>query len=61
MKKILTIESRVAYGFVGCNIADFVIQLQGVDVISIPTVMLSGQADNKILTGIKIPLTLFWN
>lgn len=44
---ILSIQSRVAYGFVGGNIADFILKLQGIDVISIPTVLLSTNAENK--------------
>jgi pyridoxine kinase len=46
-ENILSIQSRVAYGFVGGNIADLILKIQGIDVISVPTVILSTNAEDK--------------
>lgn len=57
--KVLSIQSRVAYGYVGSNIADLILQLQGIDIISIPTVLLSTHAENKHFMGESLSPTLF--
>ena len=61
MKKniILSIQSKVVYGYVGNNIADFAIQLQGFDVISFPTVYLAAHTGHKPIYGSAIDPTLF--
>lgn len=50
-RKILSIQSQVASGYVGGNIANLIIQLHGIDVISIPTVLFSTHADNSSSIG----------
>lgn len=57
--KIITIQSRVVYGYVGSNISDFVIQLHGYDVISFPSVYLASHTGNKPIFGDKISQSLF--
>ena len=57
--KVLSIQSRVAYGYVGGNIADLILQLQGIDIISVPTVLLSTHAENKLFMGESLSPTLF--
>lgn len=57
-KKILSIQSRLVCGYVGNNIAELAIQLQGLDVIAFPSVLFSthtgiskiyGSATSKVL------------
>lgn len=57
--KVLSIQSRVAYGYVGGNIADLILQLQGIDIISVPTVLLSTHAENKLFMGESLSPALF--
>lgn len=57
--KILSIQSKLVYGYVGSNIAELAIQLHGLDVIAFPTVYLSAHTGHQPIHGIKIPQTLF--
>ena len=61
MKKniILTIQSKVVYGYVGNNIAELAIQLQGYDVISFPTVYLAAHTGHKPIYGAATTPDLF--
>lgn len=57
--KILTIQSQVAYGYVGNNIAKLAIELHGIDAIVIPTIILSSHTDYDEVYGDKVPAELF--
>lgn len=57
--KILSIQSKVVYGYVGNNIADLAIQLHGLDVISFPTVYLSAHTGHRPIHGKAISKELF--
>lgn len=57
--KILSIQSKLVYGYVGSNIAELAIQLHGLDVIAYPTVYLSAHTGHQPIHGIKIPKELF--
>lgn len=60
--KILSIQSKVVYGYVGNNIAELAIQLHGLDVISFPTVYLSahtGHTGHRPIHGRAIDKKLF--
>lgn len=57
--KILSIQSKLVYGYVGSNIAELAIQLQGLDVIAFPTVLLSAHTGHQPIHGMKIPKDLF--
>ncbi len=57
--KIISIQSRLIYGYVGSNIAEFAIQLQGLDTIAFPTVLLSAHSGHKPVYGKAIPRELF--
>lgn len=58
---ILSIQSQVASGFVGNNVAEFAIQLHGVNVVALPTVILSTHTDHDIFYGEDIAPHLFQN
>lgn len=58
-EKVLSIQSRIAFGYVGGNIADFILHLQGIDIFSVPTVLLSTHAENKNVMGENISHSLF--
>lgn len=49
--KILSIQSRLVYGYVGNNVAELAIQLHGLDVISLPTVLLATHTGHKPIYG----------
>lgn len=49
--KILSIQSRLAYGYVGNNVAELAIQLHGLDVVSLPTVLLATHTGHKPIYG----------
>ncbi|MFR9166711.1 MAG: pyridoxal kinase [Dysgonomonas sp.] len=49
--KILSIQSKLVYGYVGSNIAEIAIQLHGLDVISFPTVLLATHTGHKPVYG----------
>lgn len=57
--KILSIQSKVVYGYVGNNIAELAIQLHGLDVISFPTVYLSAHTGHRPIHGKAISKNLF--
>lgn len=57
--KILSIQSKVVYGYVGNNIAELAIQLHGLDVISFPTVYLSAHTGHRPIHGKAISKELF--
>lgn len=57
--KILSIQSKVVYGYVGNNIAELAIQLHGLDVISFPTVYLSAHTGHRPIHGRAIDKALF--
>lgn len=57
--KILSIQSKLVYGYVGSNIAELAIQLHGLDVIAFPTVYLSAHTGHQPIHGVKISKTLF--
>ncbi len=57
--KILSIQSKVVYGYVGNNIAELAIQLHGLDVISFPTVYLSAHTGHRPIHGKAISKDLF--
>lgn len=60
-KNILSIQSQVATGYVGNNIAGFAIQLHGINVINIPTVLFSTHTDSDVFYGSDTALPLFTN
>ena len=55
---IFSIQSRVSSGYVGLNIADFIIQLHGIDIVSVPTVLYSTHTDNGPIYGKVVPTTV---
>lgn len=57
--KILSIQSKVVYGYVGNNIAELAIQLHGFDVIAYPTVYLSAHTGHQPIHGTKVSKALF--
>ena len=57
--KILSIQSKVVYGYVGNNMAELAIQLHGLDVISFPTVYLSAHTGHRPIHGKAISKELF--
>lgn len=57
--KILSIQSKVVYGYVGNNIAELAIQLHGLDVISFPTVYLSAHTGHRPIHGKAMDKELF--
>lgn len=57
--KIISIQSRLVYGYVGTNIAELAIQLQGLDIIAFPTVMLSAHSGHQPMYGEVISEKLF--
>lgn len=57
--KILSIQSKVVYGYVGNNVAELVIQLHGLDVIAFPTVYLSAHTGHQPIHGDRISKALF--
>lgn len=57
--KILTIQSQVAYGYVGNNAAELAIQLHGIDAICLPTVILSSHTGFNPVYGQAVTPELF--
>lgn len=57
--KILSIQSKLVYGYVGSNIAELAIQLHQLDVIAYPTVYLSAHTGHKPIYGTQINVDLF--
>lgn len=58
-KKTIVIHSKVAYGYVGSNTTSLVLQLAGLDVIAVPTVILSNRYGLPTVGGGLIPADLF--
>ncbi|MDM1046204.1 pyridoxal kinase [Myroides sp. 1354] len=58
-KKTIVIHSKVAYGYVGSNTTSLVLQLAGLDVIAVPTVILSNRFGLPTVGGGLIPADLF--
>lgn len=50
-KNIISIQSQVATGYVGNNIAGFAIQLHGIDLTLLPTVFLSNHTGHPTIFG----------
>lgn len=57
--KILSIQSKLAYGYVGNNVAELAIQLYGLDIISLPTVYLAAHTGHQPVYGTRIGIELF--
>jgi len=57
--KILSIQSKLIYGYVGSNVAELAIQLHGFDVISFPTVYLAAHTQHRPIYGTAIAPELF--
>jgi pyridoxine kinase len=54
MPKILSFSSQVAYGHVGHSVGVFAWQRLGIDVIALPTVILSNRPDYPLVAGMRI-------
>lgn len=57
--KILSIQSKLVYGYVGNNVAELAIQLHGLDVIAFPTVYLAAHTGHQPVYGTSIDKKLF--
>jgi pyridoxine kinase len=57
--KVLIIHSQVSRGFVGSNTTALVLQLAGVEVINVPTVLYSNHLGHAVFGGGVIPDDLF--
>lgn len=57
--KIISIQSRLVYGYVGSNVAELAIQMQGLDTIVFPTVLLSAHSGHQPMHGTAISKALF--
>lgn len=57
--QIISIQSQVAHGYVGNNIAGLAIQLHGLNPILLPTVILSNPVDYKYTYGSPVKDELF--
>lgn len=57
-KNIISIQSQVASGYVGNNIAGFAIQLHGIDLTLLPTVFLSAHTGHPVIFGEAISPSL---
>lgn len=57
--KIISIQSRLVYGYVGSNVAELAIQMQGLDTIVFPTVLLSAHSGHQPMHGTAISKDLF--
>lgn len=58
-RSIISIQSLVSTGYVGNNVAGFAIQLHGLNIVVLPTVMLSSHTDQKVYYGEVIKPELF--
>ena len=56
---IISIQSLVSYGYVGNSIASFAIRLHGIEVVILPTVLLSTHAEDNVYYGQVITPELF--
>lgn len=57
--KIVSIQSKLVYGYVGSNIAELAIQLHELDVIAFPTVYLSAHTGHQPSYGMRVDKRLF--
>lgn len=57
--KIISIQSRLVYGYVGSNVAELAIQMHGLDTIVFPTVLLSAHSGHQPMHGTAISKELF--
>lgn len=55
----IIIHSKLSYGYVGCNTTSFVLQMNGRDVITIPTVLYSNHLSLPTVGGGIVPAPLF--
>lgn len=58
-RKILTVQSQVANGYVGNNLAALAIQLHGLDPVQLPTVLLSNHVEYPEVYGRAVLPALF--
>lgn len=58
-RKIITVQSQVANGYVGNNLAAFAIQLHGLDPVQLPTVLLSNHVEYPEVYGRAVSPELF--
>jgi len=58
-KKVLSVQSQIATGYVGNNIATLALQLHGIDPVAIPTVILSNHVEYEVFLGTETPPKLF--
>lgn len=58
MKRILSIQSQVAYGHVGNSAAVFPMQAKGAEVIAVPTALLSNHPHYPTMRGQMLPAAL---
>lgn len=57
--KIISIQSRLVYGYVGSNVAELAIQMEGIDTIVLPTVLLAAHSGHQPMYGTAISKELF--
>lgn len=58
-RNIISVQSRVVYGYVGNNMAEFAMQLHGFDPIAFPTVIFSAHSGHQPIHGTAINKELF--
>lgn len=58
MKRIVSIQSQVAWGHVGNSAAVFPMQAKGVEVIAVPTALLSNHPHYPTMRGRMLPVSL---
>lgn len=56
---IISVQSRVVYGYVGNNMAEFAMQIHGFDPIAFPTVIFSAHSGHQPIHGTAIDKELF--
>lgn len=49
--RVISIQSQVAYGHVGNSAAVFPMQMHGIDVIAVPTTLLSNRRSHRSMIG----------
>jgi pyridoxine kinase len=58
MKRVVSIQSQVAYGHVGNSAAVFPMQAKGVQVVAVPTALLSNHPHYPTMRGQMLPASL---
>ena len=58
MKRVVSIQSQVAYGHVGNSAAVFPMQAKGVEVVAVPTALLSNHPHYPTMRGQMLPASL---